>query len=454
VPVLSLLQNMRRMKKSANLEAEEVKTLRERRLHSLLGHVLTKSKFYRSYYADHGISAENVKGARLEDLPTIDKNVMMEHYDDFVCDPVLKREDLEKFISDPANRGKKYKESYEVVHTSGSSGTIGLFVYGPGDWDMLRALVLTRVSKTRINPLRKAKLAFIGATDGHFAGMCLVQGAPRSLMSVLPLSINSPLKEICQEIDRFQPHTISGYSSGIHLLAQEQIKGNINIHPRRILGAADPLTLKMRQTIVEAFGIQPVNFYAASESIGMAADCDTHQGLHLFDDWHCFEVVDDNMQPVKPGEPGKLLLTNLYNYTQPLLRYQMQDEIVLDDKPCECGCPFPVIKGIAGRQEEFLWFEKPDGTKEFIHPIVIVEFFVPGLEKLQVIQTEGNRLSMKVMIHGDRGNAISAIRKRMTEILEGKGLEKFVGFEVQVVDNIENDPQTGKFKLVVALKRS
>jgi phenylacetate-CoA ligase len=454
VPVLNLLKNMRRMKKGVNLEAGQVKILRERRFRSLLRHVLKKSKFYRTYYAEHGISADNIEGVRLEDLPMIDKSIMMEHYDDFVCDSRLARADLEQFISDPSNRGRKYRNSYQVIHTSGSSGTIGLFVYGPKDWDMLMALVLTRVSKTQISPFRKSKLAFIGATDGHFGGICLVQGAPRLLIDLLPLSINSPLTEICRKIDRFQPHAITGYSSGICLLAQEQIKGNINIHPQRIIGAADLLTSKMRQTIKEAFAVEPVNFYAASESIGMAADCDTHQGFHLFDDWHCFEIVDDDMQPVKPGEPGKLLLTNLYNYTQPLIRYQLRDEIVLDDRPCECGCPFPVIKSFAGRQEEFLWFEKPDGTREFIHPIVIVEFFVPGLEKLQIIQTERNRLLMKVMIRGNRDDALSAVRKRMTEILEGKGLERLVGFEVQVFDGIENDSQTGKFKLIIPLKQS
>ncbi len=449
MPILNLLRNMRQLKKTEELSSDQVRILQEKRFKNLLKHVVERSKFYRRYYSEYGINADQIDKVKLEDLPTINKTIMMEHYDDFVCDPQLARTDLERFISDPSNRGRKYGNSYQVIHTSGSSGIIGLFVYGPKDWDMLRALVLTRVSKTRIHPFKKAKLAFIGATDGHFAGISLVQGAPRLLMDLLPLPINSPLSEICQKIDRFQPHVLSGYSSGIYLLAQEQIKGNIKIRPKRIMGSADLLTPKIRQTIREAFAVEPVNFYAASESIGMAAECDTHQSFHLFDDWHCFEIVDDDMQPVKPGEPGKLLLTNLYNYTQPLIRYRLEDEIILDHKPCECGCPFPVIKSIAGRQEEFLWFEKPDGTKEFIHPIVIVEFFVPGLEKLQVIQTERNRLLMKVIIQGNRDDALSAVRKRMTEILKGKGLEGVVSFVVKAVGEIENDPKTGKFKLIV-----
>jgi len=449
MPIFNLLKQMHHLKKSEQLDARQIRILQDKRFKDLLKHVLEKSKFYQSYYQEHGITIDKVDEITLQDLPTINKQIMMEHYDDFVCDPVLKKEDLEKFISDPSNRGKKYKNSYQVIHTSGSSGTIGLFVYGATDWDMLRALALTRVSKTKISLFKKTKLAYIGATDGHFAGISLVRGAPRLLMDLLPLSVNSPLGEICQKINEFQPDALSGYASGIYLLAGEQIKGNINIRPKRVMCAADPLTSKMRDTIRTAFQVEPVNFYAASESIGLAAECDSHQGFHLFDDWHCFEIVDDDLKYVEPGEPGRLLLTNLYNYTQPLVRYQLDDEIILDDKPCECGCSFPHIKSIAGRQEEFLWFEKGDGTKEYIHPLVIVEFIVPGLEKLQVIQTQKNKFLMKVIIHGNREEIVSAIRRRMKEILEGKGLERVVNFEVEVADEIPIDPRTGKFKLII-----
>lgn len=449
MPILNLIKNMRQLKKSEQLDAGKIRLLQKVRFRDLLKHVLGNSKFYKSFYQEHGITIDKLGEVTLQDLPTINKKIMMEHYDDFVCDPVLKREDLEKFISDPSNRGKKYKKSYEVIHTSGSSGTIGLFVYGANDWDMLRALVLTRVSKTKISLFKKTKLAYIGATDGHFAGISLVRGAPRLLMDLLPLSVNSPLGEICQKINEFQPGALSGYASGVYLLAGEQIKGNIDIKPKRIMCSADPLTSKMKATIREAFGVEPVNFYAASESIGMAAECDIGQGFHLFDDWHSFEIVDENLKYAEPGEPGKLLLTNLYNYTQPLVRYQLDDEIILADKPCECGCPFPLIESIAGRQEEFLWFEKGDGTKEYIHPLVIVEFVVPGLEKSQVVQTQRNKLLMKVIIHGNKEDVLSAIRRRMTEILEGKGLENVVNFEVEVADEIPIDSRTGKFKLII-----
>ncbi|MGB8658228.1 MAG: hypothetical protein WCE90_10665 [Candidatus Zixiibacteriota bacterium] len=452
--IFNLLKKIRQVKNAEKMTAQQIRLLQEKRLKDLLKHVSQKSRFYKRYYQEQGITIDKVDRISLQDLPLINKKIMMEHYDDFVCDPVLKREDLEKFISDPSNRGKKYRNSYHVIHTSGSTGTIGLFVYGADDWDWLRAMVLTRVSKTKVNFLKKTKLAYIGATDGHYAGISLAQGAPSLFMNLLPLSVNSPLQELNQKINKFQPHVLSGYASGVYLLAGEQIKGSIDIKPKRIICAADPLTSQMRDTIKTAFGVEPVNFYAASESVVLAAECDDYQGFHLFDDWHCFEIVDENFKYVNPGQPGRVLFTNLYNYTQPLIRYQLDDEIILDDKPCQCGCPFPVIKTIAGRQEEFLWFEKDDGKKEYIHPIMIVEFFVPGLEKLQIIQNHKHEFLMKVVIHGDKEIVLQAIRKRMKEILKEKRLDDMVSFEVEEVNEITIDPKTGKFKLIIPFKGS
>jgi phenylacetate-coenzyme A ligase PaaK-like adenylate-forming protein len=336
-----------------------------------------------------------------------------------------------------------------VVHTSGSSGTIGLFVYGPGDWDILMAMVLARVTRTRINFRRKIRMAYIGATDGNYAGISLAGHAPRFLYRFLPLHINSPIEEIVSKIQDFQPDSISGYSSGAYILAKEQIAGRLNISPKKIVCSADHITTKIRETIRNAFGVDPIAFYAASESIAMAAECATHQGFHLFDDWHVFQLVDKDRNPVPAGNPGRVILSNLYNYTQPLIRYEMNDVLVLNDEPCACSWVSPTIRSIGGRQENFLWFEKPDGTKDFIHPLVMVEFMVLGLRKIQVVQPERNRLVLRSVLRGDPDEACRRIRRRMLEVLQSKNLEDVVEFDIEIVDRIENDPKTGKYRLII-----
>ncbi len=107
---------------------------------------------------------------------------------------------------------------------------------------------------------------------------------------------------------------------------------------------------------------------------------------------------------------------------------------------------------MVGRQEDFLWYDTADGKRDYIHPIVLVELFVAGLKKFQVIQTRRDEMLMKVMIEGNEAAVLAAIRRRMQEIFRGKKLEKTVKLTLEVVQEIPHDPVTGKFKLIIPLK--
>jgi len=449
--IIYLLLKSIAIKKSESFDRQKIESLQKRRLTKLLKHALTHSRFYKKYYNSHGITLDDINKVELSDLPIITKKIMMENFDDLVCDSRLKRMELERFVTDPENHGKKFQDRFQVVHSSGSTGTPGIFVYGPRDWTILKALILTRVTKSKINLTQKQKLAFIGAVDGHYAGISLAQAAPSQLFKFLPLDINAPLESTLKRLNTFQPDYLGGYASGIGLLAQEQINGKLHIAPKGISCSADPLTPRIRKMVTQAFGIDPINLYAASESIGIAAHCGARHNIHLFNDWHCFEILDKNHNPAEPGEFGNLILTNLYNYTQPLIRYRMDDEVAIDDHPCDCTWPFQTIKEIAGREEDFLWVETADGRREFIHPIVMVEFMVPGLAGMQVLQKARNSLTIKAVISGDEEKTVELIRKRMTQILEKKQLQNTVHFDVEVVDKIRNDVKTGKYKLVIPM---
>lgn len=450
--MINILLKMRQVKKSESQSLDQLENQQHNRFIDLLKHVIKNSEFYRNYYTEHGVNLEKLDQVAPEDLPIIDKEIMMKNFDQFVCDKSLKKNELEIFLSSTELADGKYKGKYEVIHTSGSSGSTGIYVYGPNDWSMLKSLVATRVYKNEFRLFRRMKLAYIGLIDGHFAGISLAKDIPRLLFNFMPIDICRPIQESITTLNEYMPDSISGYASGVYLLALEQLKGNLKISPKRILCSAEPLTDLMAETIHKAFGVKPINFYAATESIGMAAQCDLNQGLHMFNDWHIFEVIKQNGELAGPGEMGNLVITTLYNYTQPLIRYKMTDEVILSEKSCSCGWPFPLISKIAGREEELLWFEKPDGNGEYLHPILFVEFFVIGLDKLQVVQVKKNTLKLNVVIHGDVEVVSSRIRNKMDEILKKKDLITFVEYELNIVEDIANDIKTGKYRLIVPFK--
>ncbi len=443
----SLLRAIRSVRKAESLRPEQIRELQDRRLRKLLKHAFEKSRFYQRHYRAHGITRRDLDSIQPEQIPVIDKNVMMANYDDLITDPALTRAHLERFIDDSPTPGSKYKNRYSVVHTSGSSGTIGLFVYAPHEWQIGKALSL-RVTGVKLPLLRRKRIAFIAATDGHFASVSSFYNLPRVLFRRLPLSISSPIEEIREQINTFKPDVISGYASGLNLLAEEQLAGHIDIAPTEAYCTGDPLTANFRQRIEKAFGTNPCNMYGSSETMTLAGECHAHHQLHLFDDWFSVQVVDDALLPARQG---KAIITNLYNFTQPLIRYQMNDEIVLGEDRCPCGSPFPVIENIAGRHEEFLWFDRQDEGKDFIHPIVLAEFFVPGLEKFQFVQKSSNRLLMKAIPSSGNSDITPAIREKMHAILSKKSLQNSVRFNVETVEQIPNDPRSGKFKLIVPL---
>jgi phenylacetate-CoA ligase len=182
--------------KTERLSVDQLKNLQGRRLKRLLRHVLQYSRFYQWYYNSHGITINDIDNISLANLPPISKQMMMDHYEDLVCDRFLKRKNLEEFLTYSKDPREKYHNIYTVIHTSGSCGAISLFVFGPEDWAVIKALVVARVLKPKPHFLRRLKISFIGATDGHYAGVSLASDVPRALGRFLPLSINSPLETL------------------------------------------------------------------------------------------------------------------------------------------------------------------------------------------------------------------------------------------------------------------
>jgi phenylacetate-coenzyme A ligase PaaK-like adenylate-forming protein len=90
--------------------------------------------------------------------------------------------------------------------------------------------------------------------------------------------------------------------------------------------------------------------------------------MHLPDDLHYIEAVDQAGHPVPAGTPAaKLFVTNLYNLTEPLIRYEVTDQLVVLPEPCSCGVAMRRIDHVVGRSDEI--FTYPGGVR--VHPLTI-----------------------------------------------------------------------------------
>ena len=139
-----------------------------------------------------------------------------------------------------------------------------------------------------------------------------------------------PLEQIVAGLNEYEPDVLHAYASNAGLLADEQRAGRLRIAPRLITTGSELLTAEMARRVEDAFGIRPFDFYSTTEGL-WAAQCPEHAGFHVFEEHAIVENVDADNEPVPAGHPGaRVLLTNLANMVQPLIRYEIPDVITID----------------------------------------------------------------------------------------------------------------------------
>jgi phenylacetate-coenzyme A ligase PaaK-like adenylate-forming protein len=189
----------------------------------------------------------------------------------------------------------------------------------------------------------------------------------------------------------------------------------------------------------------------------MAVECGAHQGMHVLEDTCIVEVVDETGKPVSNGTPGRALVTNLVNLTQPLIRYQTGDLVTMSAAPCSCGRPQKVLSEVSGRQMEAMTMEGVDGQDVEIHPSVFmngIEVFA-GVQQFQVVQEWEQVKVLVVPVAGaERSSLQRMICDGVTTALRRAGVPR-AKVRVELVESIERERGAGKkFLLIKALPRS
>ena len=364
---------------------EQLAQHQQQRLDTVVRHAATHSPFYRRRLADTGTVGDDP--IQLARLPILNKSDLMEHFDELVCDPRLRRDQLLDWAA-RMTRDQLYLNRYRVMQTSGSSGRPGLFVYDTPGWRSIGSQFLRTTAWAGLRPtLPRQRIAFIGGAGPSHISRQGAAGLRIGLHRVLPLPVTQPLPQLVQALNQFQPTYLHAYPSAAMWLADEQHAGRLQISPRILVTSAELRTPQMTQRLVEAFGVHPFNIFACTEGL-FGSECEHHQGIHLLEDTTLVENVDPDGQPVPAGEPGaRLLVTNLYNLVQPLLRLEVTDVVTLDPDPCPCGRILARMNTIHGRSDDILSLPARDGSPVAIHPLHFALLSSdPQVREFQVVQ--------------------------------------------------------------------
>lgn len=320
------------------MDREELKKLQSERLVKMVSYVYHNVPYYREKMQKAGVEPGDIRG--LEDIEKL---------------PFTTYEDLNKAYP----FGLAAVPKSELVRVHASSGTTGkpkIAVYTRRDidtWSECAARCLTMAGVTRDDVIQ------VGYGYGLFTGgLGAHYGAEYVGALVLPMSTGNTKKLIDMMIDCGATSIACTPSYLLHVAEDLQKAGLVDkIKLKTAICGAEPWTNEMRASIEKQLGIKAYDIYGLTEILGpgVAADCDAHAGLHIWEDHFLPEILDPaTLKAVPEGQSGELVITTLTKEGMPMIRYRTKDLTSLETSKCSCGRTMARIQRFKGRTDDML----------------------------------------------------------------------------------------------------
>lgn len=335
-----ILGSMYFNEKMERLPRKEIKEIQIKRLKEVVHRVYDKVPFYRKKFKEMNLRPEDIRS--LEDVRKL---------------PFTTKDDLR----DNMPFGMLAVPLEECIELHASSGTTGIPVtvcYTKNDIDvwsevMARCLVMAGLTKKDVfqNPIPYG--TFTGAFGFHY-------GAQKVGALVVPTGKGQSERQV-KLMQYYGTTFISGVAS--YILYLGEIARKMGVEPKDLklhsgIFGAETFTKEMKRKLQEMWDIDVHDIYGLTEMCGpgVSADCDEHDGLHLWEDHFLVECIDpETLEPVEVEEEGELVITTLTKEGMPLLRYRTRDiSMLYDVKVCECGRAHVKHAPIKGRTDDMV----------------------------------------------------------------------------------------------------
>jgi phenylacetate-CoA ligase len=426
----------------------KLEELQQRRLAKLLDWVTQRSPFYRELCSTHRMS----QPYSLQDFPVMDKRTYMKHFDEIVTDRRLRLSELQKHMANVYG-DDYYLNEYRLLTTAGSSGHKTVVVFNRKEWSIQEAASMRIAAMMGVLPfsMRRPTIVTIGSPSPLHDSYRLPLSMDTGLYRFYVLPATAPIEELVQRLNSIQPHILRGFPSMLGLLVTEQLQGRLNINPSIIAGGGEPLTTELRKQLQTAWQSSVFDIYGTQEGL-RAMECNPGQGMHIFEDLGIVEVVDEDNSRVPDGTLGhKVLFTNLFSFTQPVIRYEISDMMVLAPEPCPCGQPFRRILAINGRNDDVLYLQGQAGRQVAVHPVHfwnVLESFA-DIRQYQVVH-ESDGICLRLMYEEGNGKVARIVREQLAQKLHTLGVD-CPSIRVELVTMLEDrSHHMGKWKNIIS----
>ena len=411
------------------LSYDDIRSKQIENLKKLLKHASLHTSYYKNLFKKYDIILEDIDSPInvLEKLPVLTKDIIAQNLNNFFADNIPKKNLL--------------KDS-----TGGSTGTP--LVFFRDKRCLLKRKAQELFFDKWIGYEIGDKAAFFVAARHHPKGSQGFKRLIRNLTSERILAFDPSktdkdyMESFLIKLKAFNPKVIKCFPNSLFIFADFLKKKGVNdIRPDAVSCTGETLHGYQRKLFQEVFQCPVYEKYGTFE-IGVAAcECSEHDGMHMFMDGVFFEFLNSDDFPAKPGELAKLVVTDLFNYGFPLIRYKIGDVGVYSEEICPCGSPLPLMKKLYGRDRDILVDLEGNPKPGYLFVEVFNKNHIPG--QFQVIQESTYHVTLKVVkkVGFDQSHE-KLIFEKFKDLLGNTVRIDFV-----YVDNIPREP-SGKYKYV------
>jgi putative adenylate-forming enzyme len=336
-----------------------------------------KLELYQQKYLKYILLSHNSqfypKSTRLEDFPIINKKIFMDNFDLINTINIKKDEAFNIALSSEKSRNFSNKiGDISVGLSSGTSGNRGIFLVSEDESAKWAGYILRRMLPKPW--FRKHKIAFFLRANSN-----LYETLGSKLIEFNFYDLIKPIEEHINQLNLTQPTILIAPAQVLKLLA---LSKNLDIRPEKVISVAEVLEEDDENIISKRFDQKVHQIYQCTE--GFLAHTCKYGHLHLNED---FVYIEKEWIDKKSGRFTPIV-TNFFRTTQPVIRYKLDDILVLDPTPCECGSVFTKLKKIEGRCDDILKVKDVNNKEYLLFPDFVRRAIIQADEMIQEYKIE------------------------------------------------------------------
>lgn len=416
---IELAEAKRLVAEGGRLPDAERRQLQQQRLRELVAYVREHSPYFARHYAD--VPAD----FRLSDLPPTEKPTLLVNYDDWVTDRRIHLADVLEYVNRDASKDQsRFLGDYTALRTSGSTGNPLPMVRDDyhnkihGQLIGQRLLEGANADAMDISKHRRASVIHLSNGASSYGAFLRMKAAhPECADNLLGISVLESVDSIVEKLNDFQPETMAGYPSMMVRLAVEQLQGRLHLSLKHLATSAEMLSEENFHLLREAFQCPVANNYCMTEGgeIAMTHNC---PHLHINDDWVIVEPIDKDGNLITDPDQWSdaILVTDLSNFVQPIIRYRVGDVVRVRPSTYDCS-PLPILQ-IQGRS--FDNYTICGQTFNVVGIFAKAEVW-PDLQRFQFVQTDDSTIQVRGVCKTSPAEVLPSLCERLKAFLAEEG---------------------------------